>query len=147
MRFSFPCPQCKRLLEADSERVGLMTLCEECLVSFPIPAVAANRSKTLPIQSEADLDIQARSVPVDSGWALVRLGLTLVRGSMIVAALAGMVAFVAAVIADLDPSRSGPRVSGKTSFGPVAPGRSGRDPWRGPRRFLVLQRSGGALDS
>jgi hypothetical protein len=62
-------------------------------------------------KSEADFDAKAPRLPADSGWVLVRLGLTLVRVSMIVLFLASVTFLVAALIAGSDPAYRGPLVS------------------------------------
>jgi hypothetical protein len=62
-------------------------------------------------KSEADFDAQTHRLPADSGWVLVRLGLTLVRVSMVVLFLASVTFLVAALIAGRDPAYRGPLIS------------------------------------
>jgi hypothetical protein len=61
-------------------------------------------------KSEADFDAEAHRLPADSAWVLVRLGLTLMRVSMIVFFLASMT-FLVGLIAGSDPAYRGPLVS------------------------------------
>src|SRR5262245_12953320 len=88
MQFSFSCPQCQRPIEADSQRAGTMTLCEHCLVAFPIPEAMPPCSTTTPVRQQA----------VDSGWRLVRLGLGVVEAAMVAFLVAGLVAFAAVLV-------------------------------------------------
>src|SRR5437588_3049016 len=96
MGFSFPCPHCKMPLRADCRRAGTMTLCEHCLVSFPVPKIANPDTSPPPdLPFEHEKVVSAHHLAGDSGWHLVRLGLTVIELSMVVLLAAGLAGIAA----------------------------------------------------
>jgi hypothetical protein len=102
MLFSFPCPQCEHVMLADKDQVGRMTLCGNCLLSFPVPnniaslpASAESKLTPRPTLEDDDDEIVLPQRGSEPGWGLVRLGLTLLQVSLIVFLAAGFIGYIA----------------------------------------------------